>query len=351
MRLVVSYDVPARIPKKGSRAGKPTAGMAWLVRPNANMIGGSMGMIAARKAAQRKMALRALLAAFGDGPLPVQTEAGEPNRFTVTITRHSAGFMDDDGLSSSAKWCRDIIAFWIQRGGAATRVEGWERKLGRGDDAIAWKYAQEPAKKGTYRVTIAIEDLRAAPDRVVTAEQVAAAPPTPPPAKPAKRKPKAAQLAVVETASPPAKHGRGAALQARAKAAGPAPAPMLVPAEPERSHLPLGGPYGPGPGHPGGVENCATCAAYLLTHPETRMPARARAAAPGPRRKVLVALPSENRDPDSDDLVTRDVSTAPGFRDAPPTVQLGDNEGRVILARFESEDDGGACWLYVEVPR
>lgn len=51
-----------------------------------------------------------------------------------------------------------------------------------------------------------------------------------------------------------------------------------VPKRGEVQHLPLGGPYVPGPGHAGLFVDCATCAAYLKAHPKTPVPSAAPTA-------------------------------------------------------------------------
>jgi hypothetical protein len=63
---------------------------------------------------------------------------------TVTMTRHSAGTLDDDNLRSALKGVRDGIA----------------DRLGVDDasPAVEWRYEQAKAKRGEYAVHIRIEE-------------------------------------------------------------------------------------------------------------------------------------------------------------------------------------------------
>jgi len=62
----------------------------------------------------------------------------------VTMTRHSAGTLDDDNLRSALKGVRDGIA----------------DRLGVDDasPAVEWKYEQAACKRGTYGVSVQIEE-------------------------------------------------------------------------------------------------------------------------------------------------------------------------------------------------
>lgn len=62
----------------------------------------------------------------------------------VTLTRMSAGTLDDDNLQGACKGIRDGIA----------------DKLGVADNdpRIEWRYAQEKTKRGVYGVRVRIED-------------------------------------------------------------------------------------------------------------------------------------------------------------------------------------------------
>jgi hypothetical protein len=61
----------------------------------------------------------------------------------VTITRHSAGVLDDDGLRSATKSVRDGVAKWLG-------VDDKRREL------VAYEYAQSPCKRGLGWVTVEI---------------------------------------------------------------------------------------------------------------------------------------------------------------------------------------------------
>lgn len=65
---------------------------------------------------------------------------------TVTITRHSAGHMDEDNLMGATKSCRDATAEYL---GADD-----------GDGRITWSYRQSRCKRGEHAVTITIETKR-----------------------------------------------------------------------------------------------------------------------------------------------------------------------------------------------
>lgn len=62
----------------------------------------------------------------------------------VTMTRHSAGTLDDDNLRSALKAVRDGIA----------------DRLGVDDasPAVQWRYEQAACKRGTYGVSVEIEE-------------------------------------------------------------------------------------------------------------------------------------------------------------------------------------------------
>lgn len=59
----------------------------------------------------------------------------------VTITRVSAGTLDDDGLAASCKHVRDAVAEWLGCGDGPT-------------DPVKWEYAQQRGKKGTQSLII-----------------------------------------------------------------------------------------------------------------------------------------------------------------------------------------------------
>ena len=62
----------------------------------------------------------------------------------VTMTRHSAGTLDDDNLRSALKAVRDGIADRLGVDDADSRVE--------------WKYEQAACKRGEYAVHVRIEE-------------------------------------------------------------------------------------------------------------------------------------------------------------------------------------------------
>lgn len=62
---------------------------------------------------------------------------------TVTLTRLSAGTLDDDNLRGAMKACRDGVA-------DALGVQD-------NDKRVKWEYAQEKCKRGAYGVRIQIE--------------------------------------------------------------------------------------------------------------------------------------------------------------------------------------------------
>lgn len=62
----------------------------------------------------------------------------------VTLTRYSAGTLDDDNLRSALKAVRDGIADRLGVDDASPEVE--------------WKYEQAACKRGTYGVSVEIEE-------------------------------------------------------------------------------------------------------------------------------------------------------------------------------------------------
>jgi hypothetical protein len=127
------------------------------------------------------------------------------NRFTITLTRHSAGRLDDDNLRGAFKDTRDAVAFWLgfrKKQIVKSKGERVEREIGEDTHAcLTWHYDQASAPKGQPAVTIRIEDDdRGLEDVIVQRSTLpgdSARPPVPPPApldvKPSARarKPKA----------------------------------------------------------------------------------------------------------------------------------------------------------------
>jgi hypothetical protein len=66
----------------------------------------------------------------------------------VTLTRVSAGTVDDDNLQGCLKAARDTVAVWLL-GGEVGRMDS--------DPRIAWLYRQEKGKRGVQEVRVTVE--------------------------------------------------------------------------------------------------------------------------------------------------------------------------------------------------
>lgn len=73
--------------------------------------------------------------------------------YVVTMTRVSAGYLDDDGAVGAMKGVRDEIALWIG--------------LDDRDPRVAWLVKQSPAKRGEGGMIITIESEHAGTDREI----------------------------------------------------------------------------------------------------------------------------------------------------------------------------------------
>jgi hypothetical protein len=63
----------------------------------------------------------------------------------VTMTRESAGSLDDDNLRGALKACRDGIADWLG--------------INDNDKRVEWVYQQRQVPRGTYAVVVQVEHL------------------------------------------------------------------------------------------------------------------------------------------------------------------------------------------------
>lgn len=90
---------------------------------------------ATRRKSQRRSAYARCMCADGFRPI-------KPLQCVVTMSRQSAGILDDDNLRVSLKAIRDGIADAFGIADNDTRIE--------------WRYAQEKCKRGTYGVRITI---------------------------------------------------------------------------------------------------------------------------------------------------------------------------------------------------
>ena len=75
---------------------------------------------------------------------PATLESGERNRYVVTLTRISVGYLDDDNLRGSFKGVRDAVAEWLG--------------IDDGHERIRFAYRQEGAKRGTSGIRIEVRD-------------------------------------------------------------------------------------------------------------------------------------------------------------------------------------------------
>lgn len=98
--------------------------------------GAAMARVSLRKK-QRAAAHAAALAATWT-PVP----EAKAWRLSVTLKRHSAGKLDDDGLRAALKSIRDGIADAIG--------------VDDGSSAVVWSYAQAKSKRGTTFVEVEI---------------------------------------------------------------------------------------------------------------------------------------------------------------------------------------------------
>lgn len=107
------------------------------VNPNNGSQGRSKAAVYA-KATKRKRERHATRACFLAACNGEQWRLEPP--YTVTLTRHGAGAMDDDGLAAALKSVRDQIAD--------------ELGVNDGGPAIRFVYAQRKCKRGTFSVHV-----------------------------------------------------------------------------------------------------------------------------------------------------------------------------------------------------
>jgi hypothetical protein len=80
--------------------------------------------------------------------VPRETREALARGCVVTMTRGSAGTLDDDGLRSALKTVRDVVAVWLLGGEMGQRDD---------DPRVVWAYGQEKVKRGVHCVRIEIE--------------------------------------------------------------------------------------------------------------------------------------------------------------------------------------------------
>lgn len=73
--------------------------------------------------------------------------AAPPPPWVVTLTRASAGSLDDDNLRPALKHLRDALAQWLM-GGTPGQMDG--------DGRVEWHYKQRPGKRSAPAVDIEI---------------------------------------------------------------------------------------------------------------------------------------------------------------------------------------------------
>ena len=106
-------------------------------RPKGNMRRGWRAVWAAAKRHRRMTELALRMRKPPPKRMPV----------AVTLTRHSAGTLDDDNLRDALKAVRDGVADYLGRDDA--------------DPSVVWLYQQAKAPRGTYRVEIEIVETAA----------------------------------------------------------------------------------------------------------------------------------------------------------------------------------------------
>lgn len=87
------------------------------------------------------------------------------NGCVVTLTRLSAGELDDDGLRAAMKSVRDAVAIWL-----------WGGKKGQRDNDARgrWRYEQLKCDRGEFGITISIQPRREEDDPQVVQNRLRA---------------------------------------------------------------------------------------------------------------------------------------------------------------------------------
>lgn len=117
-----------------------------------NEVRNAPGMVNHRRAtAQHKAINTQLGSAFPRCRLAL--DDGSINTFTITLTRISAGHLDQHDHQITFKWVIDAVSMWIL--GITDR-----KRAGQDDDRaiFTWKTLQQEGPRGHYGLTICIED-------------------------------------------------------------------------------------------------------------------------------------------------------------------------------------------------